>query len=105
MLPLPEPKARQPEPEPVPEPVSVEVPEPEPEPEGLPPVAAEVDQAARKLAESIWYNGPLERKQLPISLDQALAHCVAIEWLVAPGELVTRGVVDPRPVMVTRIPN
>jgi hypothetical protein len=38
-------------------------------------------------------------------MDQALAHCVAMGWLVAPGELVTRGVVDPRPVSVTRIPN
>ena len=73
MPPLPEPKAKAPEPAPEPEPQPVltevpeEEPEPEPEPESLPPVAAEVDQAARKLAESIWYNGPLERKQLPLS--------------------------------------
>lgn len=82
-----------------------EEPEPEPEPEALPPVAAEVEQAARKLAESIWYNGPLERTELPPSMDQALAHCVAMEWLAAPGQLVARGLIDPRPVTVTRIPN
>ena len=76
--------------------------EPEPEPTELPPVAAEVDRKARQLAETVWYNGPLERKQLPLGQDEALS--VAREWLTAPGELVTRGLVDPRPVSVTHIP-
>jgi DNA polymerase III gamma/tau subunit len=53
MPPLPEPKAKTPEPAPEPEPEPVPEVEGEPEPTELPPVAAEVDQAAQKLAESI----------------------------------------------------
>jgi hypothetical protein len=105
MPPLPEPKAKAVEPAPEPEPEPVPDVEPEPEPTELPPVAAEVDRAARKVAEMVWYDGPLERKLLPLGQDEALAHSVATEWLAAPGELVVRGAVDPRPVSVTRIPN
>jgi hypothetical protein len=105
MPPLPEPKAKAVEPAPEPEPEPVPDVEPEPEPTELPLVAAEVDRKARQLAETVWYNGPLERKLLPLGQDEALAHSVATERLAGLGELVVRGAVDPRPVSVTRIPN
>jgi hypothetical protein len=80
------------------------VPEPGPEPE-LPPVEDAVVQAARKLGIQVWNGVSVPRAQLAPANDQALTHAVHMEWLAAAGALVVRGGVDPRPVMVTRIPN
>ena len=48
----------------------------------------------------------MPRAQLAPANDQALAHAVAMDWLVVDAkDRIVRGEADPRPVAITRIPN
>jgi hypothetical protein len=90
------------------EPVSEAVPEPVDEPVEqfeMPPVADDVERAARKLGIQVWGTGLIPRAELHAGLDQALAHAVERGWLTVDGARIVRGEVDPRPVSVSRIPN
>ena len=81
-------------------------PEPVAELVETPPVTDHVAQAARRLSIQIWSDVVLPRAQLAPANDQALAHAVAMNWLVVDAkDRIVQGVIDPRPVTVTRIPN
>jgi hypothetical protein len=93
--------------EPVTEPVDDIV--EEPDVSEIPPVAFEVEQAARALGVQIWSSGSMPCARLhqgrqAHSVDQYSAHAQNQGWLAVVGDLIVRGEVDPRPVMVTRIP-
>jgi hypothetical protein len=91
--------------EPVTEPVEVE-----PDAPVIPPVALDVEEAAWSLAVQVWVSGPVfcealyEGRQAHF-VDQYLAHAASMGWLVDDVDRVVKGECDPRPEVVTAIPN
>jgi hypothetical protein len=96
-----EPKAPTPTPAPKPAPEPEPSPGPEPAPAPVPEVSRGVQHAALVLAARVWDTQVVSRAEMlgrinPPHADRYVNHAVAMGWMVADGDRLTKGAVSPR---------